>query len=71
MFELMTGMMVFCALIAAVALVIWIWALVDAIRNPALDHNMRLMWVLVIIFTSVIGAIIYLVMARSTGAKRV
>ena len=47
------------------ALAVWIWALVDAIQNPALDSTMRIVWVLVIVFTQIIGAIIYLAVGRS------
>jgi hypothetical protein len=47
------------------ALAVWIWALVDAIQNPALDSTMRIVWVLVIVFTQIIGAIIYLAIGRS------
>lgn len=54
--------------------VFWIWALVDAIRVPH-DGNYRagnkLVWVLVIIFTTVIGAAIYLAIGRpSPGLRR-
>ena len=49
-------------LIASV--VLWIWALVDAVKNPALDGNTRLIWVLVIIFVPTLGAILYLVVGR-------
>lgn len=49
------------------ALVLWIWALVDAITVP--DDSMyragnKLIWVLVIVLTQVIGALIYLVVGR-------
>jgi hypothetical protein len=44
---------------------IWIWALIDAIKNPALDSNMRLIWILVLVFTGVLGAIVYLLIGRS------
>lgn len=47
------------------ALGVWIWALVDAIQNPALDSTMRMVWVLVIVLTQIIGAIIYLAVGRS------
>ena len=47
------------------ALGVWIWALVDAIQNPALDSTMRIVWVLVIVFMQIIGAIIYLAVGRS------
>jgi hypothetical protein len=52
------------------ALGVWLWALVDAIRNPALDGTMRIVWVLVIIFTQIIGAIIYLAVGRSSKTPR-
>ena len=48
------------------ALCVWIWALIDAIQNPTLDSTMRIVWVLVIVFTQIIGAIIYLAIGRST-----
>jgi hypothetical protein len=66
------GMMV-VAIIAGIAfLAIWIWALVNAIQNPALDSTMRMIWVLVIVFTGIIGAAVYLLVGRdstSTAAR--
>lgn len=55
------------------AIGIWIWALVDAIRVP--DDSMynegnKLIWVLVIVFTGTIGAIIYLIIGRPPRAWR-
>jgi hypothetical protein len=64
--EFVAGAMLLWVLLAVAAVVIWVWALVDAITNPALDGTMRLIWILVIIFTQIIGAIIYLLIARST-----
>lgn len=45
----------------------WIWALVDAVKVP--DDSMfragsKLIWVLVIVLTGWIGAIIYLVVGK-------
>ena len=56
---------IFMMILSIAALGVWIWALVDAIQNPALDSTMRLVWILVIIFTQIIGAIIYLAVGRS------
>jgi hypothetical protein len=56
---------VFMFLLGLAALAVWIWALVDAIQNPALDSSMRIVWVLVIIFTQIIGAIVYLAVGRT------
>jgi hypothetical protein len=57
---------VFMFLLGIAALVVWVWALVDAIQNPALDSTMRIVWILVIVFTQIIGAIIYLIVGRSS-----
>jgi hypothetical protein len=48
----------------------WIWALVDAIRVPEdglYQSGTKLVWVLVIVLTGWIGAIIYLAVGRPSG----
>jgi hypothetical protein len=60
----------FAAVLSIIGIVLCIWALVDAIQNPALDGTMRIVWVLVILFTNVLGAIIYLAIGRSTRTPR-
>jgi hypothetical protein len=57
-------------ILAIVAFGVWIWALVDAIQNPALDGTMRIVWLLVIVFTHFIGAIVYLAIGRSGSTPR-
>jgi hypothetical protein len=59
------GMMLVFMVLGLAALALWLWALIDAIRNPALDSNMRIVWILVIVFTNWIGALIYLAVGRS------
>jgi UDP-N-acetylmuramyl pentapeptide phosphotransferase/UDP-N-acetylglucosamine-1-phosphate transferase len=46
--------------------VLWIWALVDAVRAPEeqFRNGNRLIWVLVIGLTHFVGAVIYLAMGR-------
>ena len=56
--------LVWVALIIA-SIAVWIWALVDAIKNPRLDDTSRIVWVIVIVATQIIGAIIYLAVGRS------
>jgi hypothetical protein len=43
--------------------VLWIWALVDCIKNVK-NPNDRLMWIILIALTHVIGAILYFVLQR-------
>jgi hypothetical protein len=70
--------LLFFLAIALVATIVWIWALVDAVRVP--DDSMfragnRLIWVLVIVFGHLLGAIVYLAVgrpaARGPGGSRV
>lgn len=61
-------MMIVMVILAIVSVVAWIWALINAIQNPALDSTMRIIWVLVIVFTGIVGAIIYLLIGRGGAA---
>jgi len=47
-----------------VLFVFWIWMLVHAITNPGLRDIEKLIWVVVILFTHFIGALIYFFVGR-------
>jgi len=49
---------------ALAVMVFWIWMLVHAITNPGLRDVEKLIWVLVILFTHLLGALIYFVVGR-------
>lgn len=51
-------------LLIVFSLAIFIWALVDCIKNQNLDQNQRLIWILVIVLTNPIGGIVYLIIGR-------
>ncbi len=44
--------------------IIWIWALIDCAKNEPSDGNDKLIWILIILFTHFIGAILYLLIRR-------
>jgi len=55
------------------AFILWVWALVDVVKVP--DDSMfkagnKLVWVLVIVITGVIGAIIYFIVGRPAPGSR-
>lgn len=53
--------------------VLWIWALVDAIRVPDdsyYNEGNKIIWILVIALTGFIGAIVYLIIGRPTPENR-
>jgi hypothetical protein len=59
------------AFISLAGLIFWVWALVDAIGvsdESLYRTGSKLLWVLVIVFTGAIGAIIYLAIGRPERA---
>jgi len=58
------GIFLVWLVVGLLLLMLWLWALLDAIQNPRLNPNERVLWLLVIILTSWIGAVIYRVVAR-------
>jgi len=54
----------FFLLIAVIATIFWIWMLVDCVTREPDTGSTRLIWVIIIIFTSVLGAILYFVIRR-------
>jgi len=42
----------------------WLWMLIDAIQHTPSENNLRLIWILVIVLTGIIGALIYFFMQR-------
>jgi hypothetical protein len=45
-------------------MVLWIWTLIDCIKNESIEGNERIVWVVVIAVTHWIGARIYLIVRR-------
>jgi hypothetical protein len=59
----------FSGLLGLCALVLWVWVLVDVLRNETDEGSQRLIWGLVVGFTYVIGAVIYLIVRRPERMK--
>ena len=52
-------------------LAFWVWSLVDAVRVPddsAFRAGSKVIWVIVIALTGLIGSVVYLVMGRPRTA---
>ena len=50
--------------LSAASFAIWIWMLIDCITKEPSEGNDKLIWILVIVFTGVIGAAIYYFVRR-------
>jgi hypothetical protein len=55
----------FIILVALLGSVVWIWALVDCLLHEPAQANTKLIWIIVIVFTHLVGAILYLLLRRS------
>jgi hypothetical protein len=42
----------------------WVWMLIHAIQNRGLNDSERIVWVIVIVFVNLLGAIIYFFVGR-------
>ena len=54
----------FLAVVGLVLFAFWVWMLVHCLQNQALVGNEKLVWVLVIVFTHFLGAVIYFFVGR-------
>lgn len=63
---LFVGLMV---IIGILGMILWIFMLVDVAKRESLTSNERLLWVLVIVLASYLGAIIYYFMVRRPAKK--
>ena len=64
MFTAIAGMGIFGVLLVIAASIFWIWMLIDALMNPRLQGTEKLVWVLVVLFLHLLGAILYFVIGR-------
>ena len=62
---------VFVWLLVAAANIFWIVMLVHAITNKRLSDTERIIWVLVVVFTHFIGALIYFFVGRPRASAAV
>ncbi len=58
------------AIVGCVALVFWIYALVDVVKREFPGENEKLIWVLVVALAGWIGALIYWFVGRPKGTLR-
>ncbi len=53
-------------LLAVVTSIFWLWMLIDALSNSALNGTEKLVWILVILFLHFVGALIYFFVGRGS-----
>ena len=63
------GFLLIILLFSLAYFILWVYCLVDVIRSDFKDQNMKVIWIIVILFGQVIGPIVYLMLGKSTKAS--
>ncbi|WP_339730057.1 PLD nuclease N-terminal domain-containing protein [uncultured Gimesia sp.] len=56
--------------IGVLATVFWVWMLIDCLKNEPSMGNDKIIWALVIVFLSYLGAILYYLVRRPERMKQ-
>jgi len=49
-----------------VGFILWLWAMIDIIKSQFEDKNMKVVWILLVLFLPVVGTVIYLLYGERT-----
>lgn len=60
------GSIVVFLLVGLLYTILWIYCLVDILRSEFKDPNMKLIWIVILLFAQGIGPIIYLILGKNT-----
>jgi len=58
------------AVLGIAASVFWVWMIIDCATNEPAEGNDKLVWILIIVFTQRIGALIYYLVRRPQRIAR-
>lgn len=60
------GFLLVFILLSIAYFILWIYCLIDAIRSNFKDPNMKLIWIIVLLFAQGLGPLVYLIMGKGT-----
>jgi len=52
-------------LLGVLTTIFWVWMLIDCVTNKTLRDNQKIGWIIIILFTHLLGAIIYYFVVRT------
>ena len=55
----MPGFMMLGGIVGALFLIFWVWMIVDCAKKNFKGQNEKIVWILVILFAKIVGALIY------------
>jgi hypothetical protein len=56
---LMLGLIIFTVLLVLAACVFWLWSVINVFQNEQLDSTMKLVWILLLLCTGILGSTLY------------
>ena len=68
MFEWLFGFGILGTLLLILTTIFWLWMLIDCLQNRRIQGVEKLVWVLVILFLHVLGAVLYFAIGRGQSA---
>ncbi len=68
MFEWLFGFGILGTLVLILTTIFWLWMLIDCLQNRRMQGVEKLVWVLVILFLHVLGAVLYFAIGREQSA---
>jgi hypothetical protein len=63
------AMLIIMLVIGIAAFAFWLWMLIDLLQSSR-PTNEKILWAVLMVFLGIIGSLIYLVVARGSGAGR-
>jgi hypothetical protein len=62
------GFLIIMLLFSLIYFLLWVYCVIDVIRSNFKDQNMKLIWIVILLFAHIIGPLVYLVLGKTTKA---
>jgi hypothetical protein len=62
------GFLIIILLFSLIYFLLWVYCVIDVIRSNFKDQNMKLIWIVILLFAHIIGPLVYLVLGKTTKA---
>jgi hypothetical protein len=61
-----SGLVVFFLFVGLAYFILWVYCLIDVLRSDFKDPNMKLIWVLILLFVHIMGPLAYLFLGKNS-----
>lgn len=60
------GFLIIMLLFSLIYFLLWLYCVIDVIRSHFKDSNMKLIWIVILLFAHLIGPLVYLVLGKNS-----